>query len=446
MKLRPHQERGLADLSACYAAGKRAPICVAPTGAGKTVLAAEAIRRTIERGNRALFLVPRIELLNQATATLQRSGLTSIRTIQAQNDIGDPDAPVVVASIPTLTTPRWLDAPVPAEFVVVDEAHHGPARTHQQLLNVYSRSKLLALTATPQRGDGRALQDLFDAIVPCSSVKELTDLGVLVPCTIYAPPRIMDSRELAMDPVDAYARYTPGEKTLVFCATVQHAKQTCEEFISRGISSRWISGDSRDREEIISSFSRREFDVLVNVNVCVEGFDDPPIESAIFAKRFTHVGGYLQAIGRTLRSSPGKLKSKIVDLCGSALVHGTPDAVREYSLEGKGITSKREPIRQCQECGAVFVSASAQACPYCEFKLPALTRAQMKALGIKLEEVSADTKPKTSWPMRSRQYGKCAGCQKPIIPGAWILYSKVERKALHMSCATQAAAAKKAAA
>lgn len=436
MILREYQRRAVDSLRAAYSSGKRAPVLVLPTAGGKTIVASEVIRLAVAKGTRVLFAVPRIELLDQAVSKLAAAGITNVRTIQAQNGTGPEDALVTVGSIPTLVTKRWMDAPVPADLVVVDECHHGKARTHEEFLKLYAHSKLLGLTATVQRGDGRGLGDLFDAIVVGATVKELTDLKALVPCKVFSPSRIMDSRELALDPVDAYQRYAPDSKCIVFCSTVEHAKETAESFSQRSIAARWVAGESRDRDEIIAAYSNREFSVLVSVNLFVEGFDDPPTEAAIMARRFTHVGSWLQAIGRTLRPSPstGKRDSKIVDLCGSALVHGTPDLERTYSLQGKGISTQKQPIRQCQQCGAVFVSAAAQSCPYCEFKLPALTRAQKKAMGLALEEVDARTK-KTSWPMRAKRHGTCSGCQKLIVPGTWIVYSATTRQGMHASCA-----------
>lgn len=444
MELREYQQRTVDRAREQYARGRRAVVVALPTGGGKTIIASEVIRLALARGNRVLFAVPRLELLDQSVEKLALAGIADIRTIQAQNDNGRSDAPVTIASIPTLTTARWMANPVPADLLVVDECHHGKARTHEQFLRLYSQSKLLGLTATPQRGDGRALGDLYDALIIGSTVRELTSLEALVPCQVFAPPRIMGSRELAQNPVDAYEQRLRGKKTIVFCSTVTHAEQTAASFQARGIKAHWLSGESTDREETIAAYRRRDFDVLVNVALFIEGFDDPATEAAILARRFTHVGSYLQAIGRILRPAPGKPSATVIDLCGSALVHGTPDLEREYSLTGKGISTTRQPIRQCQQCGGVFISASAQNCPFCAFKLPTLTRAQAKALGIRLDEVTAKT-PATSWPMRSKRRGVCSACHGFIERGVWIVYSSANRQAMHTGCAAKAARSRSAA-
>lgn len=434
--LRPYQEAAVSKIREQYALGHRSVICSMPTGAGKTPVAAHIAKLASEKGSVGL-VAPAIELVNQGAGKLAAAGIEGIRVIQAQNDNGPRDARVFVASIQTLVTERWKRDLPHADLLIVDEAHHSAARTHDELLKGYPNAKILGLSATPQRGDGKALSS-FDALVVGATVKQLTELGYLVPCRVYAPGKILASRELAQDPVDAYEQRAPKSKAIVFCSTVDHARQTAEAFSARGYRAKWLSGESKDREEIVEQFSKREFDVLVNVNCLIEGFDDPAIETAILARRFTHVGSYLQALGRILRPSPGKLSATAIDLCGSALVHGTPDLEREYSLTGKGISSTRQPIRQCQECGGVFVSASALACPFCDFKLPALTRAQAKALGIRLEEVTNKTQP-TSWPMRAKRRGFCASCRGLVMQGEWIVYSAASKQAMHTRCASKAA-------
>jgi DNA repair protein RadD len=433
VKLRGYQDRAVVETSERYAAGFRSPALVMPTGSGKTPTAAEMIRRSVFKGRRVGFLANRDELLNQAINKLTDAGIADIRIIKAGND-NQAAGPVFAASIPTLTSKGWSGELPPADFLVFDECHHAPAATWAGLVARYPNAKLLGLTATPQRGDGRSLHGQFDSIVVGCTVKELTELGHLVPCKLYAPPRILSSRELAQDPVDAYVERVNGQKAIVFCSTVERAKQTALNFQARSIRAEWVSGECPDRENKIARFSKRAFDVLVNVSLVIEGFDDPESSAGLLARRFTHVGSYLQALGRFLRPFPGKTHATVVDLCGSALVHGTPDLEREYSLDGKGIKDARESLRQCQQCGGVFVQQPS--CPYCAFQTPPLTRAEAKALGLTLHQVTASHKP-TSWPMRAKRRGVCAQCHQPVEQGAWIVYSARSKQAMHTKCAGQ---------
>jgi superfamily II DNA or RNA helicase len=158
LHLRSYQERGIAQIKAEIAAGRRRVLYVAPTGSGKMVTAASLIATAVLRGERVLFLAHRRELIQQASRNLFKLGVEH-GIIQA----GFPSRPgerVQVASIQTLharaVRTRKIELP-PADMVVVDEAHHCPARTYRQLIRAYPEAVILGMTATPCRSDGRGL-------------------------------------------------------------------------------------------------------------------------------------------------------------------------------------------------------------------------------------------------------------------------------------------------
>ena len=168
--------------------GKRRVIVVAPTGAGKTHIAAAVIKDAVSAGQRVLVLAHRREILLQTASKLIAHGVDH-GLIQAG------EAPrlgkaVQVASIPTLWS--WAMrtrriAPPPADLLVVDECHHAPARTWQKIIASYPGVPLIGLTATPCRSDGRGLGGIFDAIVECPQVAELIEHKHLVRTRTYAP-------------------------------------------------------------------------------------------------------------------------------------------------------------------------------------------------------------------------------------------------------------------
>ncbi len=207
MKLREYQERAITDLRAAYTAGRRAPCLVLPTGGGKTIVAAEIIRSATARGRRVLFMAHRSELIDQTVSKLEMSGVTDVRMIRAAQDVGNPIAAVTVASVQTLTMPRWAGRLPRADLVVFDECHHVVADSWARLATAYSDALLMGMTATPQRSDGRPIGDIFDSIVVGATVAELTALGHLVPCRVWAPPMTLDTAELALSPVEAYQQH-----------------------------------------------------------------------------------------------------------------------------------------------------------------------------------------------------------------------------------------------
>lgn len=96
----------------------------------------------------------------------------------------------------------------------------------------------------------------------------------------------------------------------------------------------------------------------------------PSVEVCILARPTMSPGLYLQMVGRVLRPAPGKDKARIHDHAGCVLMHGRPDAERDYSLESDvRVTSKKKkddllPLRRCEECYAVYAATASQ-CPEC---------------------------------------------------------------------------------
>lgn len=290
--LRSYQERAISDLRAQYAAGKRAPCLVLPTGAGKTVIAASIIRSAVARKRRVLFLVHRTELQSQSVAKLENAGVTDLRIIKAGQDIGSREAPVTVASIPTLT--RWENLPA-ADLVVFDECHHVVAKTWARIATAYQRSHLLGMTATPQRADGKPLGDIFDSIVVGATVRELIELGHLVPCRVWAPQTPPDSGEIAFDPAEAYRLHARGQRAVIFCVTVDHAEQVAA---AMPVPTRVVHGEmsAKDRAAALRDFADGRVLALANVHVLTEGFDCPAATVCILTRKPEHAGTYLQCL------------------------------------------------------------------------------------------------------------------------------------------------------
>src|SRR5882762_62607 len=68
--LRPYQTDVIARVWAASETGQRRIILVAPTGSGKTVVAADFVREARRRGQCVLFLAHRRELIGQASRKL----------------------------------------------------------------------------------------------------------------------------------------------------------------------------------------------------------------------------------------------------------------------------------------------------------------------------------------------------------------------------------------
>lgn len=135
----------------------RAVLLQAPCGAGKTVMAAEIIRRFLEDNKRILFLAHRRELVFQCGDKLEKLGIEFAYLMAGEERSLIPD--VTVASIQTLVAriARKRIEPPMADLIIVDECHHIVSKTQLRIIDSYPHAKIIGLTATPVRGDGRGL-------------------------------------------------------------------------------------------------------------------------------------------------------------------------------------------------------------------------------------------------------------------------------------------------
>jgi superfamily II DNA or RNA helicase len=206
IELYPFQQEAVADVERKVAEGVRRILIAAATGAGKTIIASEIIRR--HRLRTILFLAHRDELLTQARNKLRRFDVTAGIIKAGRDKDARPQALVQVAGVQTLywravRTDR-MEMP-PAGIVFVDEAHHVPARTYMSIIEQYPDSIIIGLTATPCRSDGRGLGSVFETLVDTPPVAELIKLGLLVPPKIFSIPiarqRIQRTRRASLKPV-----------------------------------------------------------------------------------------------------------------------------------------------------------------------------------------------------------------------------------------------------
>jgi DNA repair protein RadD len=375
IQFRPYQETAIQSARDKIAGGCKRILLNSPTGSGKTIIAAGIVQRAVAKGKRVLFLAHRRELIHQTCAKLVEGGVLNFGVIMAGHRINHAAAPVQVASIQTLVR-RELP---PADLVMVDECHRAASRSYLSVLANYPQAAVIGLSATPERLDGKGLDDIFHDMVVVATVPDLIEMGFLVKPTCYVGAtadlsgvatrrgdydegqlaEAMDKPRLTGDIVANWLRLAKGRPTAVFAAGVEHARHITAEFVAAGIAAATVTGETpaNEREAIIADWRAGFIQVCVNVFIFVEGFDFPELECVVLARPTQSVSLYLQAVGRVMRPSPDKTQAIIIDHAGCCQMHGQPHLHREWTLEG--MAKKRKDQGQalhqvCQPCGMVF--------------------------------------------------------------------------------------------
>jgi DNA repair protein RadD len=186
--LRPYQQSDITRIRTSYANGARRVLYQAPTGSGKTVLFSEIVRGAAARGNRVVILGHRDEIVQQIGEAL--TALDVAHGIIAAGYPETPELPVQIASVPTLV--RRLDRLHRVDLLVIDESHHATAGTWSKIIAALPEAKLIGVTATPERLDGKGLGEIFDMLIIGPSAAGLIAQGYLSPYTTFAPAKAPD--------------------------------------------------------------------------------------------------------------------------------------------------------------------------------------------------------------------------------------------------------------
>jgi superfamily II DNA or RNA helicase len=279
-----------------------------------------------------LVVAHRDELIEQTVDKMRIENPDAIIGVEKAERRAPDDANIVVATVQTLSEKR-LEAFVQRfhrriALFVIDEAHHAAAPSYRAIVDAILANRpdamVLGFTATPNRGDGVRLVDIFEKIVYSMDARKAIDSGYLVPVKSYAVATSTNLDEVAarggdfvigqlaaaVNTVDrnarivaAYKQHTPGLKALVFTASVEHARDVAEEFVANDVRAEWASGETpRDeRERIVREFRGGDIDVLVNCGLYLEGFDVPSVQVILNARPTKSTTLYTQITGRALR-------------------------------------------------------------------------------------------------------------------------------------------------
>lgn len=416
LTLRSYQERSFDRIRELIRQGNKRILLVAPTGSGKTVTSSHLLAGAHAKGNESMFMAHRREIIYQTGEKLNLAGI-DFNLILAGHK------PSMMSSVYLASKDTLIRRRMPEKIVllVIDEAHHAVANTYKKVINQYPDAVVIGLTATPCRGDGRGLGDIFDEMVVAATVPELIDLGHLVPVTIFnaevPSPRglnikqfdydmesasaLLNNPKLVGDIVDNWCVHAAGMRTIVFATDIAHSLYIERYFCESGIEARHIDGETptAQRTELLEAHRAGEFPVLCNVGIATEGYDDPNIQAVVIARPTRSFGLYLQMAGRGLRPAidPAVHKPSLIllDHADCWREHGSPTEPVVWTLDPEGPAvmaaepkAKGSTVRTSWLCEACrFINDHGRYCQACGLQRATSARTPEFAPGM-LTEVS----------------------------------------------------------
>jgi ATP-dependent helicase IRC3 len=367
--LRPYQRDAIAAVLAARRDGVRRMLISLPTGAGKTVIFSQLARMARRQ---VLVLAHREELLEQARQKLLAAtgGEVSV-AVEQGNRRAPADARILVCSIRSLREERLGRVLQGRDIglVIYDECHHAAAEDNRRVLRQIGvfeddwPGTLLGFTATTARGDGKGLDGVFERIVYTRSLPEMIGDGYLVPLRGFRIATDADLTRLSRGGADfredeleeaidieernalvarSIQELARDRRTIAFCVTVNHARNLRRALSTLGVPAGIVHGAMQPdhRAQALAAFREGRTQVLTNVAVLTEGFDDPEVSCIAMARPTRSEGLYAQCVGRGTRLAPGKKDCLILDfvdlydldLCTLPSLFGCP---RDIDLEGE---------------------------------------------------------------------------------------------------------------
>ena len=324
-------------------------LIVSPTGSGKTAIASFIIKRAFPR--KAMFIVHREELAMQAQKTIERITGFHVeiemgeRRVDFTRTLMGQLPQVVVASVQTLTAggdgklSRLLKFdPQMFGILMIDEAHHCTSNSYRRIVSHFQQNeslRMVGFTATPDRADEAALGQVFETVAMDYEIMDAIRDGWLVPVEqqmvqvgsldfsgIHTVAGDLNGGELAdvmeqernLHGVASPSLEIIGKRrALLFAASVKQSMQLCEIFNRHpGTTAAHVDGgtDKLIRSDIFRKFSAGEVQILCNVGIATEGWDDGAhdgqgVQVVIMARPTKSRALYAQCVGRALRPLPG---------------------------------------------------------------------------------------------------------------------------------------------
>jgi DNA repair protein RadD len=386
---RPYQVNLIDAVREEFKLGALSVLMQSATGSGKTLVSGWITSEITKRGKRVFFICNRIELVEQTLIAFESLGLDC--GIIASGLPENRNALVQICSVDTLRS-RLKRENYVADVVIWDEARGRGAAGWQAVCDSFGFHCLhIGLDATPIRLDGKPLGNFFEKMVCGLQIRELIEMGALVPPRVfggaiapdlsnlkivrgdYVPEEVagaMSGAGLVGDIVDTYKRIGENRQGIVFCPNIAYSQFIAGVFQEAGISALHLDGNTTkpDRDAAIRVYRNGDVRLLTNVGLFEAGFDVPAVGYVVDASPTKSLARYLQRAGRGARPAEGKEYYIYADHAGNRFEHGFPHQDREWSLSARKNKAKGEVKTRTRECPECYMSSPAhkKACEHCD--------------------------------------------------------------------------------
>lgn len=386
--LRDYQAEAISRLRHSLASGKRRPVLMAPTGAGKTRIASEIISLARQKNRRVAFCVPALALIDQTVQAFWSEGVRDVGVVQADHRMTDCTQPVQICSIQTIARRGYPDC----DLVIVDECHE----IHDAMLKWISenpQTPFIGLSATPWQ---RGMAPTYDDLIIVETIAGLTKRGYLTPMRVFAPSHpdlskvkiiageysergsseVMRDQKIIGDVVHHWVSLAEGRPTICFGVDCAHARAIAEQFNDAGIPCGYQDESTSDGERAIirDQFHDGRLKVVANVGTLVRGVDWD-VRCIIDAQPTKSDIRHVQKIGRGLRPANGKSDLLILDHASNTLSLGMVDDIFHDELDDGSVkATERKEAREAKqpkptECSSChrLRAVRVTTCPHCGF-------------------------------------------------------------------------------
>nr|WP_026022043.1 DEAD/DEAH box helicase [Kurthia massiliensis] len=333
------QRKALTQIQQVRESGEKRALVISATGTGKTYLSAFDVLQM--KPKKMLFIVHREQILKKAMQDYQQIlggpdedyGLYVGHTRQQS-------AKYVFATIQTLAKEQHLTqfAKDAFDYVLIDEVHRAGATSYQRVIDYFTPTFMLGMTATPERTDDFNVFELFDYNIAYEiRLQEALAEDMLCPFHYFGVSDFetihdQTSDELSIDQlvlddrithilekIDYYGHSGSTVKGLMFCSRADEAYALSDKLNARGLRTAALTGkdDMAVREQTVEQLERGELDYIITVDVFNEGIDIPMVNQIVMLRQTQSSIIFIQQLGRGLRKHASKEYVVILDFIGN---------------------------------------------------------------------------------------------------------------------------------